>query len=86
MNQRALHNRKSLNCTYCGAASPSYEERGVSDGAFDPIVGPLACGNCFMKLNDPVNIDRTSPEMAKQLKEMLATPYEEASDGLDEEE
>ncbi len=84
-NPRALHNRKHLNCSFCGVISPSYEESGVSDGAADPIVGPLACGNCYMKLNNPVGISRVDAATAEQLRDMLATEEDAPSnDGLDD--
>ena len=54
-------------CSYCGKKAAHTDNE-----------GHFACGNCMCihpatwKAADPV-----SPEMAKQLKEMLATPFED---------
>lgn len=70
MNSEPLH-RRTTKCSFCGSMPTYYEG------------GQYACGNCAKRLDNPRAIDSVSPEMAKQLKEMLTDPNEPID--LDEE-
>ena len=70
-------------CSYCG--NPAIYKDGSEA---DTTTGPFSCGGCFLSLpsKNAKAIDPISPEMATDLKEMLATPDIEESDGLEDED